>query len=572
MQMIQPIDMITDYEWRLMDRYRTQYGPNEEQELKEDNKAPIKDVLHIWSDAKNEILFKWLGNQLIYSEKVRFVKSSDQMYEDFDNELFGYGTDSNKFTGAFYALFRNFSSPTTGNMFDGYLHNPEYYNARDLLQYEYLATNIYNGESFKIPTPDGKVIAAYPGSKVSKVLKKFAEAFDLPCYEEFRITHSQILNNKELTGELTLSIHPMDYMTMSDNNCGWDSCMKWTNYGEYRQGTIEMMNSKSVIVAYLNADSTFYPFWNDGEFTWSNKKWRQLFICDKNFITGVKGYPYYNADLTNKVLDILKRLAAENLGWNHYTDKAVEYDDCADIKCEELTNKSKGTYLSFDTCHMYNDFCKGHFAYLNKDIPDRVDFTFSGESMCIWCGETGYGSVYDNAVICEDCGDAGYYCAECGEFIGRYSDDVNYIGDDCYCNSCYHEYYNDKCDYCYESLERRDPENHSHETYRVHYFYKDHEISYYNSKRRRICADCWATEPLASKAYYPEKYYNDLTNREIFINIDDLTEEGKLSFGKALNLGLNPVEYFKKNIDDFSYRLWDLNLENLKPFDFSKNI
>ena len=38
---------------------------------------------------------------------------------------------------------------------------------------------------------------------------------------------------------------------MSDNNSGWESCMSWRNNGCYRRGTVEMMNSPYVIVAYL---------------------------------------------------------------------------------------------------------------------------------------------------------------------------------------------------------------------------------------------------------------------------------------------------------------------------------
>ena len=91
-------------------------------------------------------------------------------------------------------------------------------------------------------------------------------------FEQMRIKHSQILNKKRLKGTLCLSIHPLDYITISDNNCDWDSCMTWTGDdcpGEYRLGTLEMMNSPSVVVAYLDSKEPYHPL-DDGR-AWSNK-------------------------------------------------------------------------------------------------------------------------------------------------------------------------------------------------------------------------------------------------------------------------------------------------------------
>ena len=75
-----------------------------------------------------------------------------------------------------------------------------------------------------------------------RVLSKIATAYNLPGFEDFRIAQSLVTNQANLKGYITLSIHPLDYMTMSDNNCGWDSCMSWQEEGCYRQGTVEMMN------------------------------------------------------------------------------------------------------------------------------------------------------------------------------------------------------------------------------------------------------------------------------------------------------------------------------------------
>ena len=73
-------------------------------------------------------------------------------------------------------------------------------------------------------------IAWTPGMKTTKMIHKVAEILGLSEeYEAFRLAHSRILNTKTLKGTLCLSIHPMDYMTMSDNTYDWSSCMSWRN-------------------------------------------------------------------------------------------------------------------------------------------------------------------------------------------------------------------------------------------------------------------------------------------------------------------------------------------------------
>ena len=152
------------------------------------------------------------------------------------------------------------------------------YNTLNLVNHRNLATNSYSiGEPFEVNLPDGKILKVQKGTKPLRVLAKMAQAFNLEGFEEFRLTHSRILNQKKMTGELCLSIHPMDFMTMSDNNSNWESCMSWSDYGCYRRGTVEMMNSECVVVAYLRAKEDMKV---SEDLYWNNKKWRCWFFFD----------------------------------------------------------------------------------------------------------------------------------------------------------------------------------------------------------------------------------------------------------------------------------------------------
>lgn len=572
--MTKPIEMITETEWEMMDIYRDYYGACEDSNLHFERKRPLFDVLSVWNSAKRH-LFKWLGEKLIYTEEIKFVKSEEQMYDDFDTDLFGYRTECYNFVQAFHELFRpkyHFSEDYQKSHPNCGILREVCDEASGLLNYENLTSNLWSGNTLKIPTPEGKFISVYHGSKVSKALQKIAEAYNLPNFEDFRIKHSQILNNKELTGILTLSIHPMDYMTMSDNNCGWESCMSWQNGGDYRQGTIEMMNSPSVIVAYLDADTPFYPT-HKREFAWSNKKWRQLFICDEQFIVGVKGYPYNNSDLTKRVLEVLKNLAKKNLGWDDYTTVPTEFDDARDIQCDELNNFSKSTRLEFDTCHMYNDFGRGHYAYLNKDIETYVDYTFSGESQCIWCGNCESYDVYDNSVVCESCMEEVYYCDECGCSLN--AEERFYHQDQYYCDKCYKNILYDTCTECGAELERRDEFNGSNECYTINFVYKNRIFNFWKSIRK-LCPDCLINEPIATTLYYDPNTFADMDNRTLYVKVEDLTNRGKEIFDtakNAFNIYRNITDYDELRqtmMNDFN--TFSCDVSDFEIFDFSKII
>ena len=125
-----------------------------------------------------------------------------------------------------------------------------------------------------------------------RVLQKMAKEFDLPDFDIFRNHISRITEVRKSKVKFTLSIHPLDYMTMSDNVNGWESCMNWTQGpGSYRAGTIEMMNSPLVVVAYITT-KPYYPA--NTSIEWTSKSWRELIIVHPNTICSVKSYPYYN--------------------------------------------------------------------------------------------------------------------------------------------------------------------------------------------------------------------------------------------------------------------------------------
>ena len=271
-----------------------------------------------------------------------------------------------------------------------------------------------------------------------KFLGKLAELLDLKeDFEKFRIEHSMVLNNAKQHGKLCLSIHPLDYMTMSDNDGGWTSCMSWQEGGCYRQGTVEMMNSPMVVVTYLCASEDMYI---DVDKTWNSKKWRELFIINEHVITPVKPYPYHDEKMTEECLTWLNELSGK-----------IYSDD--NFLFENGDNRYLNYYrLNATTRKMYNDFAScQHLTKIKLPVPEkregkiiRWSFNYSGKSECMWCGSTDSDYIEESSLLCDNCSDNNQYkrCCCCNERIDLEYDDYFCNNDgEYYCSSCRDEYY-----------------------------------------------------------------------------------------------------------------------------------
>jgi hypothetical protein len=95
---------------------------------------------------------------------------------------------------------------------------------------------------------------------------------------------------------------------------------------------------------------------------------------------------------------------------------------------------------------MYNDFYAQHLSYVAPSIPDRYTLCFSGESECMFCGNTIDRNSSANLLACEDCQPV-MYCYDCGERICH--DDAVCVDGHWVCEYCYSENYS-RCPLCEE--------------------------------------------------------------------------------------------------------------------------
>ena len=433
-----------------------------------------KEYLKNWAES-NKKLFHLLGGKLIYEVPFSFQKDYGLIKQEVE-KLLSFSSLCDDLVKDVCDLldseFDNIKKDITSETQEKYLRE-KYWMSRDslfrLCSSASLISNSLSSNSNFCELATGKILKLNKGTKAIKAMRKVIDFYGLTDkykseYEKFRIAHSLIFNEKFIKGTLCISIHPMDFVTMSDNNYGWSSCMNWTkDYGGgcYRLGTVEMMNSNNVVCAYLKGDE---PFEWDDECSWTNKKWRQLFYVTKEIIVGGKAYPYQNKDFTFKILEILRELAKEN--WNQTYSFGIEpYNDMKHIHTynailnnqewirTKMTNKHN---IIFHTKGMYNDMFNDkdttYYCIRNKVKNNKV-ISYSGKSSCLCCNnevlkpdsDYYYNDRFRNTgeVLCDTCR-SNLQCYACDAIsIEKYS----YDGVHGYCRNCFNqEHY--KCPFC----------------------------------------------------------------------------------------------------------------------------
>ena len=385
----------------------------------------MQHMLRFWN-ADKENLANILNGNLIIEKPILFNKSIDELCNEMDEKMPHHlRTALNKISDYYYKQW-DFANCCA---FDQKKYNSRW-TVDSLISTWNLCSNRYNNETTDITLPNGEETRVQRGCKPMKIIKKLfaAMGYDSSLYEDLRIFQSQILNQKKLEGTLCLSIHPLDFMTMSDNNEDWSSCMSWDNDGCYRIGTVEMMNSPYVVMAYLKSDNCYYYINN---LKWNSKKWRCLYIVEPNqIITSIKGYPYYNESLLSAAGEWLVELV-NNAGGNFDIASATDYE-YAHI----------GEYsLDFCTNGMYNDFgCATHWGVVSKTAFDKyITLNYSGASECMWCGDSfEVESDEEGTLSCPNCN--GYiHCDECGCSIHPDETHSSPDGDGIYCSCCYED-------------------------------------------------------------------------------------------------------------------------------------
>ena len=320
--------------------------------------------------------------------------------------------------------------------------------------------------------------------KGMKLLKAFKYFEDNKCVlRNIQDMASQIIQEDKIKGTLCFSVHPLDFLSSSENTYNWRSCHSLD--GEFRAGNLSYMVDDCTFMIYLKGadNQTLYNF---GSVKWNSKKWRMLVHANEAIMFAGRQYPFSSKSGIDMALNVYNNLIAKKSSsgddpywyyFNRYSPWTNEYIDKFGIYQTSLD--SKYIIYNYRLADFYKVVKKGNNALNFNDVLESSCYTYpyysiqdpycyngveyllnhpltiGGEVPCLHCGDEVI--LNPETMRCDDCelkygieeNDVYGTCDCCGARI--YIDDANVVnnGNDYVCDSCYDKYCF-TCDCCGE--------------------------------------------------------------------------------------------------------------------------
>lgn len=460
---MRPFDALTEIDKKTIEAYFSIYGNTK--------CGPLPLVLRYWNKNKTT-LFKALGGSLRVSKMIDVPKNNRARMNELEGiyhpYIINYDTDviyvksnferirrltHNEFIAdvLFYWVNKNYCIEDLSIITELFLHR----NFDTGYIQTLIADRPYRCKDFNCTIKNGM--------KTLRTIQKVLKATRYPhmnLFQQWSNTVNRISCTEEFKSKLTISIHPIDFISMSDNNCNWRSCMSWANTGCYRSGTLEMMNSNIAVVAYLEAANPFtLSLDEDHKYNIPNKRWRSLFFIHKDILLSGKSYPNHNTTLDIMVLDFLRELVKKNLNWD-YQFINQEYQDMKHLEgnfyVRDIWYPGYNVYhqnshkILVYTNAMYNDIIESkypkYWCCRNK-VKKTIKICLSGPATCICCGNKilepteiiDYDSIGTQLICdkcienktCYTCGRTNYHNKYQGFKLSTYYTKLTFCDDQC---------------------------------------------------------------------------------------------------------------------------------------------
>ena len=313
-------------------------------------------------------------------------------------------------------------------------------------------------------TSDGKKIKK--GQKLLKTFKYFVS--NSIALDNLQTQASMIIQESKVEGTLCISVHPLDYLSVSNNAHKWRSCHSLD--GEYRAGNLAYMVDPSTLICYLKGDKgdTYLTGFPDSV-QWNSKKWRMLLFVSKSKDVMFAGrqYPFACDGAREAVLEHMKPILAQfdafygvfdcTGEWSHWHNDFInsvkKYDEYPEDgtylnqKYRQIAGElytEKQLFIEDKPALMFNDLTRSscyvpYYCWSKTAIFDPQIF-IGKEVPCLCCG-SGVLTLTDS-MMCEDCYESMntsfISCENCGSTYREDEDEVFYVDSlGCYiCNDC----------------------------------------------------------------------------------------------------------------------------------------
>lgn len=275
-------------------------------------------------------------------------------------------------------------------------------------------------------------ISCAPGQKASRIINRLCQKFGIDTYEVDKITEigddrqvrrirpynavfarlADALNPVEIHKKAVLSIHPSDFLEMSNRDNSWSSCHCLED-GCYKGGCQSYMGDDVSMIFFTVDNAVTEDFYKAVRLT------REIFCYQDGLLLQSRLYPTDNEEQ--------KRL------YRHSVQKAIAL--CLDIpnlwttkrnltEISEYWNTAKyaNHYEDYDNGYASLSFLSGWETYGRLTIGSIALCPCCGEEQSdheeVWCG------MCVSSTVCKDCGhtvplsqtqylNGAYYCKQC---------------------------------------------------------------------------------------------------------------------------------------------------------------
>lgn len=327
---------------------------------------------------------------------------------------------------------------------------------------------------------DNKVVEEYitsdkfvipKGMKLLKAFKYFIK--DNPKkLNDFQMKASAIIQENKIEGYLYLSVHPLDYLSSSENNYNWRSCHSLN--GSYRAGNLSYMCDKTTIVCYLCSEEQVVLSHFPPEVRWNNKKWRMLLHMNAEQTLAYAGrqYPFFSEAPLKIINEIMTKLfkGDNNKYWTKWCNHYYTDDYLQDVlmhfqhrylplkkptQLEETITDSKKRLHYNDILYSYRYTLPFYSCAVEKTPyndkylawqPYQV-IQVGTDIKCLDCGKNMI-EASESTMRCFSC--ELEHGTECNEQFGV----CDWCGTRIYFNDAYYSEYNNKF-YCYDCEKKR---------------------------------------------------------------------------------------------------------------------
>lgn len=386
-------------------------------------------LLEKWAAAKKDIIRGMGGNLIIESENVVYFKLGPEEKRARFNRV--ADTIESEFNHQDIAEFMDHCG------IDGFFSN--------------INPEPYSSGTVRIPK----------GIKMVKAFKYFES--DKAILTKMQDYVSTAIQEDTISGKLCMSVHPLDFLSSSENTYKWRTCHSLD--GDYRAGNLSYMCDPTTIMFYLKgADDVVLPHFPEN-IKWNSKKWRMLLYISelRDIMFAGRQYPIFSKDALRIIesfivyrTDVMRNYHIGNPWRNDrmtaytYNDGGLTYlrggyipMDHRLIEMDQLVVDRGEPPVHFNDL-LYSSCYVPYYTYSAYGIKQNDNITIGCDAIpCPVCGE-----IINNSsehMVCYSCSEKyeEFYgrCDCCNRHV-HHEDDLYYVDDidEHFCGECIDEY------------------------------------------------------------------------------------------------------------------------------------